>query len=215
MKNFDGIIFDIDGTLTATHELIFASFNHVSQKLFNKKMSNEEILSWFGPTEDVILKDWAKEKYETAREEYYNFYQAQHGSMADVFPGLAEAIDLIKSKNIPLGIYTGKGKSSSFITLKEIDLLHKFDLIITGDDVSKHKPSPEGINLFVEKFNLNRDHVLMVGDAHVDVIAARDAGVKIASVLWDSHYADEVLKLKPDYVFYDVDEFVKFIKENV
>ena len=178
-------------------------------------MSNEEILSWFGPTEDVILKEWTKDKYETAREEYYNFYQSQHSSMADVFPGLAETINLIKSKNIPLGIYTGKGKDSSFITLKEIDLLHQFDLIITGDDVAEHKPSPEGINLFVEKFNLNRDRVLMVGDAHVDVIAARDAGVKIASVLWDSHYETEVLKLKPDYVFYDVVKFVSFIKSNL
>jgi HAD superfamily hydrolase (TIGR01509 family) len=215
LRNFDGIIFDIDGTLTATHDLIFATFNHISEKYFNKKMSKEDILSMFGPTEDVILKEWMKDKYEDARETYYSFYQSKHNSMADVFPGLTETINLIKSKGIPLGIYTGKGKDSSFITLKEIDLLHQFDLIITGDDVAEHKPSPEGINLFVDKFNLVRERVLMVGDAHVDVIAARDAGVKIASVLWDSYHKDQVLELNPDFIFYNVVDFSKFIKDNI
>jgi len=58
MKKFEGIIFDIDGTLTSTNELIFASFNHVASKYLNKKLTNEEIISLFGPPEDTILKGW-------------------------------------------------------------------------------------------------------------------------------------------------------------
>jgi len=54
MKKFEGIIFDIDGTLTSTNELIFASFNHVATKYLNKKLTNEEIISLFGPPEDTI-----------------------------------------------------------------------------------------------------------------------------------------------------------------
>jgi len=215
LKNFDGIIFDIDGTLTATNKLIFASFNHIAEKYLHKKLTNEEILAQFGPTEDVILKKWTEHRYDEARSDYYDFYEANHEELADIFPGLKKVIEQIKSKNIPLGIFTGKGRESSLITLKAFDILNCFDYIVTGDDVDEHKPSPEGINKFVDTYKLNRERVLMVGDAHVDVIAARDAGVKIASVLWDSTYKEKVLALNPDFVFYTVDEFAGFILNNL
>lgn len=53
--NFKGIIFDIDGTLTSTNELIFNSFNHIFHKYFNKLLTHDEIISLFGPTEDEII----------------------------------------------------------------------------------------------------------------------------------------------------------------
>ncbi|MEW6196742.1 MAG: HAD-IA family hydrolase [Bacteroidota bacterium] len=215
MKNFDGIIFDIDGTLAATHDLIFASFNHVTEKYLHKRLTTEEIVALFGPTEDVILKDWMKEHYDTARDDYYNFYEAQHNEMAQIFPGLYDTIELIKSKNIPLGIFTGKGKDSSLITLKAIDLLKYFDLIITGDDVEEHKPSPEGIHKFLDTYKLEPTRVLMIGDAVFDVIAASEAGVKSALVLWDDYSRSKYSNVDADYVFKSVNEFSLFVGDNI
>lgn len=215
MKNFEGFIFDIDGTLTSTNELIFATFRHVTEKYLNKKVTDEEIISLFGPTEDVILKEWMTNDYEDARKDYLAFYEAKHHLMADVYPGIKEALQFIKSKNIPLSIFTGKGRDSSLITLKKIGVIDLFDMIVTGDDVENHKPSPEGIEKFVKKYNLNRNKVLMIGDAPADVTAARNAGVKIASVVWDSYAKEKVLQMKSDYVFETVDELMKFLKENI
>ena len=214
-NNFGGIIFDLDGTLAETHELIFASFNHIAEKYLNKRMTNVEIASHFGPTEDVILKNWAKGNYDQARKDYYDYYESRHDEMVTIFPGLKEIIQLIKNKNIPLGIFTGKGYDSTIITLKAIGLHNLFDMIVTGDDVEEHKPSPEGINKFVEKFGLDRNKVLMVGDAHVDVIAAKQAGVKVAAVLWDSLTADKIKNLNPDYIFHAIEEFSNFIKASI
>ena len=215
MKNFDGIIFDVDGTLAATHDLIFESFNYVAEKFLNKRFTNDEIVALFGPTEDVILKDWMDDNYESARRAYYEFYESRHDEMAPVFPGLIEIIELIKRKNIPLGIFTGKGRDSSIITLKAIDVYHHFDLMITGDDVAEHKPSPEGINKFVNKFDLIPKRVLMVGDAAVDVAAAKKSGAVSALVLWDVHSRERFAHVQADYVFKTVDEFQKFINKNI
>ena len=55
---FKGIIFDIDGTLTSTNQLIFDSFNHIAKKYLNRTFTDDEIISLFGPTEDAILKEW-------------------------------------------------------------------------------------------------------------------------------------------------------------
>ena len=215
MQNFEGIIFDIDGTLTSTNELIFATFRHVTEKYLNKKVTDEEIISLFGPTEDVILKEFMNENYAEARKDYMDFYEAKHHLMADVYPGIKEVLELIKSKKIPLSIYTGKGRESSVITLQKIGVYNLFDMIVTGDDVADHKPSPEGIDKFVDEFKLNREKVLMIGDAPADVIAARNAGVKIASVVWDSYAKEKVLEMKSDFVFDTVTDLMKFLKENI
>lgn len=210
-----GIIFDIDGTLISTNELIFASFNHVTQKYLNRTYSDEEIIGLFGPTEDFILKLLMKDKYEEARKDYFGFYIKNHDNMTKKIDGLEDLIRDIKSRGILLSIYTGKGKTSTEITLRELHIYDYFDLIISGDEVAEHKPSPEGIEMFINKFDLSKESVLMVGDAPADVHAARNANVKIASVLWDSYAIDEVKKLGSDYYFSTVKEFSDFIYQNI
>jgi HAD superfamily hydrolase (TIGR01549 family) len=205
----------VDGTLTSTNELIFSSFNHVTKKYLNKTVSDEEIIAMFGPTEDVILKEWMKNDYTEARKDYFDFYSSQHQHMADIYPGMIEILRLIKSKNIPLSIYTGKGKDSATITLKEIGVYDLFDMIVTGDDVKESKPSREGIDMFIEKFELDRNRVLMIGDAPADVIAAHRAGIKSASVLWDSYAKEKVMQMQSDFFFETVEDFKLFLARNI
>ena len=211
MRVFDGFIFDVDGTLTSTNELIFATFNHIADKYLNKRLTNEEITALFGPTEDVIIKEWTGDNYDNARTDYYDYYANNHKTMADIYPGLKEILLKIKSAGIPISIYTGKGRTSTDITLKEIGVYDLFDFIVTGDDIPEHKPSPEGITRFVEKFNLDPQRVLMIGDAPADVLASRRAGIKVASVLWDSYAKEKVLQMESDYFFHTVDELKEFI----
>jgi len=214
MPKYEGIIFDIDGTLTSTFELIFASFRYVMKKYLNKSLSNEEIISYFGPTEDQILDKLCGENSEKAKEDYYNFYTENH-HMAELYPGIKELLEYIKSKNVYLSIYTGKGRKAAVITLKKLEIYKYFDLMISGDEVKEHKPSPEGIELFMNKFNLPNDKVLMIGDAPTDIKAAKAAGVEVASVLWDSYSREKVLKLKSDYFFHSVSELSEFIHQNI
>jgi HAD superfamily hydrolase (TIGR01509 family) len=209
-SRFKGIIFDVDGTLTFTNQLIFDSFNHITKKYLGKSYSDEEVIALFGPTEDVILKDICKDEYESARKDYYDYYKDNH-SIAQLYDGIKSLIIEIKKSGILLSIFTGKGRTSALITLDEFELTKYFDLIVSGDDVENHKPSPEGINKFLNMFNLNPKDVLMIGDAPSDIIAAKEAGVEIASVVWDSYAEVEVQKLNSINLFHSVDELRDFI----
>jgi pyrophosphatase PpaX len=215
MKKFKGIIFDIDGTLTSTNELIFASFNHITEKYMNKTMTPKEIIGLFGPTEDQIIEGWFNENHQEVKDDYYSYYSDNLLNSADLYPGIRELLILLKSKNVKLSIYTGKGRSAALITLEKLKIVHLFDMIVTGSDIKDHKPSPEGINVFLEKFNLSPDEVLMIGDAPADIIASRGAGVKVASVVWDSYAKDEVLGLGSDYLFESVAELHNFLDQMV
>ncbi|MCK9424613.1 MAG: HAD family hydrolase [Ignavibacteriaceae bacterium] len=209
MRKYDGVIFDIDGTLTSTNELIFSTFNHITKKYLNKSMTNEEIIALFGPTEDKIIENWFGENAEKVKRDYYAFYSENH-AMADIYPGMKELLHSLKEKNVLLSIYTGKGREASLVTLRKLEILDLFDLVITGSDVKEHKPSPEGIQIFVDKYSLDKERVLMVGDAPADIKAAHAAGVKVASVVWDSYAHDKVLKMKSDFLFHTVEELKKF-----
>jgi len=209
-SKFKGIIFDVDGTLTYTNRLIFDSFNHVTEKYLNIKYSDEQIISFFGPTEDVILKELFSTNYQQARTDYYHYYQQNH-SIAQMYDGIETLLIDLKKNDVLLSIYTGKGRTSALITLDELGIKDFFDLIVSGDDVEKHKPSPEGITMFLKKFNLNPAEVLMVGDAPSDIVAANDAEVEIASVIWDSYSETEVRKLNAKNIFSTVDELRNFI----
>ena len=207
---FDGFIFDIDGTLTSTNQLIFDSFNFIAKKYLNRTFSDEEIIAMFGPTEDMILKQWCGDNYVEARAEYFKYYSDNHWK-AEIYPGIIEILDYLKSKNFPLGIFTGKGKEASMITLKKLGVDQYFDLIVTGDDVANHKPSAEGILKFVNQFGLKKERVLMIGDSVSDVKASKEAKIKVASALWDSYAHEKVKTLQSDYFFYSVEELKRFL----
>ena len=213
MSEFRGFIFDIDGTITSTYDLIFASFNYVDEKYLHKSFTNDEMASLFGPTEEVILRELMNGNYEEARKDYFDFYTKRHNEMADIFPGIREALQFIKSMHLPISIYTGKGKKSAEITLRKIGVYDYFDMIVTGDDVENFKPSPEGIIKFLDKFKLECDKVLMIGDSVVDIEAAKGAGVRSALVLWDSYSSANADNHGADYVFTSVGQFNKFLRE--
>jgi HAD superfamily hydrolase (TIGR01549 family) len=211
---FKGILFDIDGTLTSTNELIFSSFNYITKKYLNKTLTNEEIIGLFGPTEDEILQEWFNDNYEEIKKDYYDFYLKNH-QLADLYPGIKDLLDFIKSKRVYLGVYTGKGKRAAVITLKEYSIYDYFDMIITGDDLQKRKSSGEGILNFMNRFSLAKENILMIGDSPADVKAAKAAGVRAASVLWDSYSKEKVLTLQSDYYFYSVEELKDFIEASI
>ena len=209
-KLFEGFIFDVDGTLTSTNQLIFDSFNFIAKKYLNRKFTDEEIVAMFGPTEDVILKKWCEDKFDEARIEYYKYYSDNHWK-AKLYPGINDILDYLKNKKFPLGIFTGKGREATMITLKKLGVDHYFDLIVTGDDVANHKPSADGILKFVNHFKLKKERVLMIGDSVSDVKASKEAGIKVASALWDSYAHEKVKTLQSDYYFYSVEELKEFL----
>ena len=207
MKRISCIIFDLDGTLTQTNDLIYATFNHVAGKYVGKTFTPKEITAMFGPPEEVAIENLVgKDRIDEAMDEFYEFYKTHHSTMASAYQGIPELLGRLKLYGIMLAVFTGKAKRSALITLEQLRIKDYFELIVTGNDVVNHKPSAEGIRKVMETFKLQQDEVLMVGDAVADVKASREAGVSIAAAVWDSYGKDRVMKMDVDYLFHSVRE---------
>jgi len=210
------VIFDIDGTLTRTNDLIFESFNHVSEKFVGKRMSHQEIVALFGPPEEGgLARVVPSDDVDEAMDELCRFYRDHHEDLAALHPGVEDILRYLKSHRVKLAIFTGKGKRTTGITLDALNISSYFDLIVSGSDVVNHKPHHEGIAKVLDHFSLLPDTVLMVGDSAGDVKASRAAGVKVAAVVWDSYDRESVLRANADFVFYSVDELYDWLKRNI
>ncbi|MFQ5799362.1 MAG: HAD family hydrolase [Bacteroidota bacterium] len=214
MDKLSCVIFDLDGTLTQTNELIFAAFNHVAQRYATKTFSPQEITAMFGPPEEVAVESLVgQECAQEAMSSMLDYYRDHHGQFACMHPGAKEMLDYLKSRNVRLALFTGKGRFTAEITMMKFGLKRYFDLVVTGNDVMKHKPSAEGIQKILQALNVQPEHAVMIGDSINDIRAAREAGVLMASVVYDSYAKEKVLGMNSDLVFHSVEEVFSWLKE--
>jgi pyrophosphatase PpaX len=200
---FSCVIFDMDGTLTQTNNLIFASFNHVANKYLGKTLTPTEVVALFGPPEEGgLIKLVGAGNVEVAMNDLCEFYREHHDAMAAMHPEMENVLHFLRSRGVRLAVFTGKGIRTATITLEAFNLAQYFDVVVSGTDVVHHKPHPEGINKVLSAFSLTPDQALMVGDALSDVLASRSAGVKMAAVVWDSYDKERILQAQTDYVFH-------------
>ncbi len=215
LHSFACVIFDIDGTLARTSDLIFESFNHVSERYTGKRMTNQEIIALFGPPEEGgLARMLGSGEVDDAMNDLCDYYQTHHGRLAALHPGITDILEYLKDQGVKLAVFTGKGKRTSDITLRELKIDRYFDLIVSGSDVVNHKPHHEGITRVIEYFSLKPEEVLMVGDTVSDIKASHAAGVKVAAVVWDSYDTERVLKANPDYVFHSVAGMLDWFKSR-
>lgn len=114
-----------------------------------------------------------------------------------------------------IALFTGKGRRTTEITLHQFGIEQYFDMVVTGDDVDHFKPSGDGIKKIMQRYSLQPGEVLMVGDAIADITAARECGVPIASVVWDSYGKEMVMKAKTDFLFHSVGEFRMWLEQTL
>ncbi len=213
---FECIIFDMDGTLTQTNELIFASFNHVAEKYLGRTLTTEQIIALFGPPEEGgIERLVGKADVGSAMNDLCAFYAAHHSRMARLHEGVEKTLAYLRSRGIRLAVFTGKGSRTANITMANLDLAGYFDLVVSGTDVKQHKPHPEGIERIISTFSVSRDRTLMVGDSLSDLAASRSAGVHMAAVLWDSYDRERMLKQETRLTFHTVEEMTTWFHEHI
>jgi len=205
------VIFDVDGTLTRTSELIFASFNHVAARHLKRTFAPPEIIALFGPPEEgALLQVFGPKNLDVLMQELLDFYAANHAAMASLHHGMEDLLRFLRGEGVGLAVFTGKGRHTTSITLDALGIMDYFDCIVTGNDVAHHKPHPEGILRILEHFGVGPRDALMIGDSLSDIKASRAAGVRVASVVWDTYDPARVRAANPDCLFETVEEMTSW-----
>lgn len=208
-RTFAALVFDVDGTLVDTIDLIVESFNHAFETLTGRKRDREEIISLFGPTEENLLRRLFPARSEEAISLFHSHYRSRHRELVQVFPGIRKLLASLTGRKILLAALTNKGRRSTIVTLEETGLAPFFKAVITGDDAPAPKPDPRGLLLALEHLNADPAESAFIGDAPVDLECARRAGTAAYLVAWGKVYPEETLaRLGPDRLFHHPGELL-------
>lgn len=205
---FKGILFDLDGTLIDTSNLIIRSFQHTFNVHYGRSLTNEEIYAFFGKPLKAAMEHYGPDKVAELTKTYREFNLAHHDQLTTGFAGIPETIQKLYNAGILMAIVTSKTKNTAIRGLKLFDMDKCFPVVIGHEECQKHKPDPEPVMLALEKIKLAPTDCLMVGDSPFDLASARAAGVKTAAVRWTEVAWTSLLAEKPDYILNKIDDLL-------
>lgn len=187
MNKYKLILFDLDGTLCNTDEMIVQTM-FLIYKTYKptKERTREELYYFSGPPIRETLKNEfpdydADFMYDVFKKTSKQFYEPCVTPYEDEIEVLKE----LKKQGYLLGVVTNKGRPLTKYSLEICHILEFFDIYVTADDVVEPKPDPTGVYQAMEALNIkNKEDVLYVGDNDIDYDTAENAGVDTMLVSW-------------------------------
>ncbi len=209
-----GAIFDLDGTLGDTLPVCFQAFATVLQNRLGRRYSDTEIHAMFGPSEEGILARHFPGDAHDALKEYLREYTQAHKACDGPFPGMREALELLRGRGVKLAVVTGKGPQSARISLEAMRLAEYFPVVEAGSPAGGVKPA--AMRRVLGKWGLVPEVVASIGDSPSDVRSAKDVAMRSVAAAWapGSNPASLAACL-PDRLFRDVAAFRAWLEDSV
>ena len=207
-----GIIFDFDGTLAETNTLILKAMEKTFMELFGT-YTEEELLACIGPPLIETARRLLPENPTLLFDTYRKHQLELHDQMVTAYPGVMEMLDKLQQMDLKLAIVTSKKRDTFMKGLRKLEMEHYFDATVAEDDVTKHKPDPESMNLVLSQLGLSADECIMIGDNSHDILAAHAVGMKSVAVGWSIKGLDFLKTYEPDFVMHKADDLFRIIEE--
>lgn len=201
MRPFQTILFDLDGTLLDSVDLIVDSYHHTLAAHRLTPMTRDEILAGLGTTLYAVFGKMTDDADTLASwiATYREYNLTHHDARARAYPGVVEMVRRIADSGFRLGMVTSKARAGAERGLRVMGLDGTMEIIIGADNVVKPKPDPEPVLMALDMMGVSAETTLFVGDSHHDVHSGRGAGVKTAGVTWGPFDRGHLEIAAPDY----------------
>ncbi len=196
------VLFDLDGTLIDSLELLIASMHHAFDSWNGRRPTEEE---WVATIGRPLV--WQFGQYASTEEEvqslvrtYRTFQHEHHDRLTTTFPGIPDLVQRLHADGHPLGVVTSKGDQLAHRSLEHVGLAQYFPVIVGADRTTRHKPAPDPIWLALDELGAARDESVYVGDSPYDTISANAAGVLSIGVTWGASTEEKLRPGEPRHV---------------
>ena len=203
------ILFDFDGTLVDTNDIIILALQQTVKTILGREASTEDLHAVLGKYLDAQMK-YFSETHATEMVEFYRqFYRNHQDDMVKKFDGIDEMLISLKQSGCKLGITSAKGRGGILHGLELFNFAPYIDLIVSAYDVENQKPHPESVYKAMEYFQCTKDDIMLIGDSPYDIQCGINAGIKTALVSWTIFPQERFNNIKPDYIIKTPHEIVK------
>lgn len=204
------IIWDLDGTLIDSYEVIVGSIYDGLKELnidIDKSIISEHVQTYSVTSFIDLISKETGIPCELIFEKYFKYNDTRNLQIKAI-DHAQEILKILYDKGIQHFIYTHKS-NITFEILENLNMLQYFTKILTIDDGFKRKPDPEAINYLIEEYCLDKNDVIYVGDRSLDIESAINA--EIGSVLFIPENSFGKPTGKEDYIIHDLLEIEDFV----
>lgn len=196
------VLFDLDGTLLDTYDLILASFRYATSAVLGTTIPDDVLMRKVGQPLAVQMEDFTEDS--VVQRELLRVYREHnalvHDDLVGVFPGTIPLLESLRSTGIPMGIVTSKRHATAMQGLSRFELEGFFEFLIGSDDWPEHKPHPGPVMQGCDRLGLSCDQCLYVGDSPFDIQAGNAAGCMTAAALWGMFSRASLAKESPNFL---------------
>ena len=194
-------LFDLDGTLIDSVDLILRSYRHTMRLHRGHEPSDDVWMEGLGTPLWVQFRHFTEDpaEIEAMVATYRAYNLAHHDELVRPYDGVVEAVRALRARKKTLGLVTSKMRSGALRGLRVAGLEDAFRVIVGADEVTHPKPHPEPVLMALERLRAPVAGAVFVGDSRHDLECGRAAGVKTAAVLWGPFDRAHLADLEPDY----------------
>ena len=211
MNRFKYYLFDLDGTLIDTKELIYLCFSKILWEYKKIKITKKEVDCYVGLPYRTQLEIYTgtlsdKDFYEM-RNTHKNYQDLIYSDYISPCKGAIKTLKYLKENKIATSIVTSRNPDSVKKYLAAFDMLSVFSHIVTPLDTVNHKPSADPVLKALELMKAQPEEAVFIGDSIYDIESGNRAGVQTVYTSWANADFSKT-EYQPDYIISDLEELL-------
>lgn len=197
--------FDFDKTLASSGDASVQATQQAFRDCGLNVPQKDEILDYMGIPAEVSFPKMAEKQLTSSESQHLvqrfrDVYQDYELASTKLYPGIQEMLTKLSNDQKNLFIVSSKQTDAVERNLNNLNIRHFFEDVVGCDQVSHYKPAPDGIILLLNRYHLDRDHSMMIGDARYDLQMGEAACVKTCGAAWDTYDLDSLKNEHPTYI---------------
>lgn len=213
MSRFDTFLFDLDGTLLDSIDLIFRCYRHAALTHMVHLDEQPPDQVWLDGLGTPLRQQFGAvtsddELIEAMVVTYREYHNVHHDDSVALYPDVARVLKALSARGVTLGVVTSKLRPGAERGLKLTGLIEHFPILVTADEVTRPKPDPEPVRAALERAGSDPKRTVFIGDSPHDMAAGRDAGVATAAVLWGPFGVEALSSMAPTFLLKTPEEIL-------
>ncbi|MBN8689328.1 MAG: HAD family hydrolase [Armatimonadetes bacterium] len=212
------VLFDVDGTLVNTVEMIIHGLRDAYSHLIQKQFSDDELRRLIGIPLRVQMNLYGMDEMRSPnldeRERYTMDRYIVHSDKIRLWSEVTEAYEAVCDR-FPTALVTSRNREELDWMITKVPVLRKSKVTVSATEVSRPKPDPEPALLACELLNLHPSETVFIGDATHDIHCAKSAGIQSVAVTYGSAQREDLVAASPDFLIDSPEEFRAWVKNNL
>ena len=207
------VLFDLDGTLIDSIELILNSAKHAFRDRQGHVPSDAEWLTGVGIPLATMFRRYARDEADVDAliAKYREYQLANHDRLVRCYDAVVDTVDHLRAAGHPLGIVTSKTGWLAQRGIDNVGLGSHFDVIVGCDTCAKHKPDPGPVLHALEHLRYAPSEAVFIGDSIYDMQAGNAAGVTTIAALWGPFTRDDLAPSQPRHYLERISELPQLL----